>query len=118
MDRKEILFVVILYILFGISAIAISFMGNETPIDIWMIIFIILGIAILLWIIASFIKIPEKSREKLLKNQPKAIKIIEIIFIILIVYEIITMQDLRITWLILFLLLVIPFFGWFFKKEE
>jgi hypothetical protein len=52
------------------------------------------------------------------KNQPTIIKALDILFIVVLIYEIMTLQVLAISWVILFLILFIPFCQWFFKKEE
>lgn len=52
------------------------------------------------------------------KKQHIIVQILDVLFIILLIYETVTMQILSITWIILFLILVIPFCQWFFKKEE
>lgn len=52
------------------------------------------------------------------RKQHVIVQILEALFIIVLIYEIITMQILSITWIILFLIIFIPFCQWFFKKED
>jgi uncharacterized integral membrane protein len=52
------------------------------------------------------------------KKQPAIIKVLDVLFIVVLIYEILTMHVLAISWAILFLILAIPFCQWFFKKEE
>ena len=58
-------------------------------------------------------KIIEKFRK-----QHIAVQILDIIFVILFIYEIITFPAMNETWLMIILLFVITVFQWHFKKEE
>ena len=52
------------------------------------------------------------------KNQHILVKILDIIFIIVFIYGLITMQISPALWIILFLIVFIPFCQWFLKKEK
>jgi len=52
------------------------------------------------------------------KKQNTLIQIIDLLFIIVLIYDILTIQLHPITIVLLFLMFFIPFCQWFFKKEE
>ncbi|WP_406534166.1 hypothetical protein [Methanobrevibacter sp.] len=58
-----------------------------------------------------------KIIDKFRKQHP-LIQALDIMFIILLTYELITMQNLSITWIVLFLIIFIPFCQWYLKKED
>ncbi|WP_458456140.1 hypothetical protein [Methanobrevibacter sp.] len=52
------------------------------------------------------------------RKQHIIVQILDIIFIIVLIYELITMHSLLISWILLFLIIVIPLYQNFFKKEK
>ncbi|AMD18331.1 hypothetical protein TL18_10115 [Methanobrevibacter sp. YE315] len=52
------------------------------------------------------------------RNQHIIVQILDIAFILVLIYELVTMKTLSISLAILFLIIFIPFCQWFFKKEE
>ncbi|MBQ6512158.1 hypothetical protein [Methanobrevibacter sp.] len=52
------------------------------------------------------------------RKQHILVQILDVIFIIVLIYGLITMQISPILWIMLFLIVFIPFCQWFLKKEE
>lgn len=118
MKNKDIVLIMILFILFVVLIFTTPFMDSNMTTRLWVLFFIIIGVILLIWVIISFLKTPGNEIIEKFKQQHKIVQILDVIIVVLIVYELITMQDLHITWLILFLIIIIPFVQWFLKKEE
>lgn len=52
------------------------------------------------------------------KNQHIVLQILDVLFIVVFIYGIITMNVVSISWILLSLLVAIPICQWYFKKEE
>lgn len=52
------------------------------------------------------------------RKQPIILQILDIVCIIVLIYELLTMRSLTISWILLFLIVVIPLCQGFFKKED
>lgn len=52
------------------------------------------------------------------RTQHIVLQILDVLFIVVFIYGIITMNVVSITWILLTLLVAIPICHWYFKKEE
>lgn len=117
MKNKDIILILALMILFAVLVFTTPFMENKIQTHIWISFFMIISLIGIVWAIISLKKYSKEDLISRFKEQPKIVQILDILIIILIVYEIITLQSLQITWLLIFLVIAIPFIQWFFKKE-
>lgn len=86
---------------------------NELVVLLWTLITILLAIFLL--------KVFISNKNRILvgfKNQHIIIQILTVIFAISAIFELITIQNFNITWIIFLILLIAEFYQWFFKKEE
>lgn len=116
--KKDLAFIIGLVILFAILIFATPFLDNKTSSYLWIILFMIIAIIILIWIISSIAKIPKEEMIVRFKTQAGIIQILDIIFVIVFIYELVTIHALKISAIILFIIILIQFSEWFFKKEE
>lgn len=118
MKDNGLIFILALFILLIALIFTTPFMDAGTSNYVWIIFFGCISLILIIWIIMSFLKNPKVDSKKSFKNQPAILQILEIIFIIAILYETIVSQSFRIAGFILFLIVIIKFATWFFKKEE
>lgn len=118
MKNKDIILVLTLMMLFVVLVFLTPFMDNNASSLLWIAFFMIMASIIILWTIISLTKFSKEDLIKKFKKQPKIVQILDIAIIILIAYETITLNPVHITWLLIFLIIVIPFVQWLFKKEE
>lgn len=122
MNNKDIILIVTLFIIFGVLIFTTPSLDGRISLDIW-ILFIaaIFAAAIIRIIIIIIISHRKKSKNELIekfKNQHIVVQILEIAFIVLFIYQLVTVQQLRITSYIFGLLVLALFIEWFLKKEE
>jgi len=118
MNNKDIILIVILFIIFGVLIFTTPSMDGRISLDIWILFIAAIFAAVIIRIIISHRK---KSKNELIekfKNQHIVVQILEIAFILLFLYELISVQQLRITSYIFGLLVLALFIEWFLKKEE
>ena len=111
MNEKTIL--EILVILFFILQFLMAWTRNEMITIIWIIITVILAILISKSLITQKTRILDEF-----KKQHVIIQILIIAFIIIAIFELITIQTFSISWIIFIILAIFGFYKWFFKKEE
>lgn len=111
MNEKTIL--EILAILFFVMQFLMVWTKNEIITIIWVIITIILALLILNSLITQKTKILDEF-----KKQHVIIQILIIAFIMIAVFELITIHTFSISWIIFIILAIFGFYKWFFKKEE
>ncbi len=97
--------------------LVLAFTIPSGGIDILEIFFLIIGILILLGILIRFL-FPENSIAKIFDSQSTLMKIILIVFVVIALYGLITLENLKIIGAVIFLIIVFLFAEWFFKKEE
>lgn len=118
MNNKDIILIVILFIIFGVLIFTTPSMDGRISLDIWILFIAAIFIAVIIRIIISHRK---KSKNELIekfKNQHIVVQILIIAFIVLFIYQLVTVQQLRITSYIFGLLVIALFLQWFLKKEE
>ena len=108
MNNKDIGLIVILFIIFVALIFTTPCMDGKT---------IIIAVVIIRIMIA-LIKRPKKELIEKFKNQHIVVQILIIAFIVLFIYQLVTVQQLRITSYIFGLLVIALFIEWFLKKEE
>lgn len=118
MKQKDIILTLILFLLFVVLIFTTPFVEAGISSLIWIAFFGCISLILIIWIIISALKTSKENSMKNFKNQPLMLQILEIIFIISIVYEAMTFQNFKISGLILFIILIIWFIDWFLKKEE
>lgn len=118
MKNKTTLSAMILFLLFIVLIFATSFMDASAASNLWIVFFGIVGLILIIWIVVSVFKNPEENSIESFKNQHVILQVLEIIFIVSLILEIITVQNIKIAGYILFLILIIKLISWFFKKEE
>lgn len=118
MKNKDILLIVAFLILFSILTFTTPLIGDKTASMLWLLFFIVIGLLVIIWILISLNKLSTEELIERFKKQPKIIQILDLGIVILLIYEFLTMQNIQITGIFIFLLFFIPFCQWFFKKEE
>jgi hypothetical protein len=116
MKHKDISAIMILFLLFIVLTFVTPFMETGIADNLWISFFGVVGLIVIIWILISLTS-KENSIESF-KGQPILLQILEIIFIASFIFEIITVQHVKIAGYILFLIFVIKLITWFFKKEE
>lgn len=121
MNNKDIILIVILFIIFGVLIFTTPSMDGRISLDIWILFIAAIFAAAIIRIIIIIISHRKKSKNELIekfKNQHIVVQILEIAFIVLFIYQLVTVQQLRITSYIFGLLVIALFIEWFLKKEE
>lgn len=117
MKDKGIISIMLLFAILAMLIFITPFIENKTSSYIWILYFIIIGVLAMIWIMTSISKNPKEIVEKF-RKQHTLIQILDVAFIMVFIYGIITMNVVSITWILLALLVAIPLCQWFFKKEE
>lgn len=117
MKDKDIISILLLFAILAMLIFITPFIENKTSSYIWILFFVIIGVLAIIWIITSISRNPKEIVEKF-KNQHILLQILDVVFIAVFVYGIITMNVVSITWLLLGLLVAIPLCQWFLKKED
>lgn len=117
MKDKDIISIMLLFVILVMLIFITPFIENRASSYIWILFFIVIGVLAAIWIITSVSKDPKEIVEKF-RKQHIIIQILDVAFIMVFVYGIITMNVVSITWILLGLLVAIPICQWFFKKEE
>ena len=118
MNNKDIGLIVILFIIFVALIFTTPGMDGKTSLDIWTLFFTIIIAVVIIRIMIALIKRPKKELIEKFKNQHIVVQILIIAFIVLFIYQLVTVQQLRITSYIFGLLVISLFIEWFLKKEE
>ena len=117
MKDKTITYILLLFAVLMLLIFLTPFLENKASGHIWTLFFIIIGILAIIWAVISSSKNPKGIIERF-KNQHIILQILNVVFIMVFVYGIISMNVVSITWILLCLLVLIPVFRWYLKKEE
>lgn len=117
MKDKNTLSILLLFAILVILIFVTPFIENKTSSYVWILFFIVIGVLAIIWIVTSISKDPKEIVEKF-RNQHIILQILDVLFIIVFIYGIITMNVVSMTWVLLILLVAIPVCQWFLEKEE
>lgn len=115
MKHKGTISILSLFVILVMLIFITPFIENKASSHIWIIFFIIVGVLAMMWIMTSTGKNPKEIVAKF-RNQHILLQILDILFIAVFAYGIITLKVVSITWILLSLLVIIPICQWFLKK--
>ena len=117
MKDKNIIYVLLLFAVSVMLIFLTPFLENKSSSHIWILFFIITGILALIWTAISSVKDPKGIVERF-KNQHIILQILDVLFIMTLVYGIISMNVVSIAGILLCLLVMIPVCQQFLKKKN
>ena len=117
MKDKNIIYVLLLFAVSVMLIFLTPFLENKASGHIWTLFFIIIGVLAMIWIITSTGKGPKGIIERF-KNQHCILQILDVMFIMTLVYGIISMNVVSIAGILLCLLVMIPVCQQFLKKKN
>lgn len=116
MKDKDIISIMLLFAILVMLIFITPFIENRASSYVWILFFIAIGVLAIIWIMTSISRSPKEIFEKFTK-QHILLKILDVLFIAVFAYGIITVNVVSITWILLGLLVAIPVCQWFLKKE-
>ena len=117
MKNKEIISILVLIGIFAILTFATPYIENRTASYLWISFFMLVAVLMMIGIIASIAKNQNEILERF-ANQHVLVKILDVVFILVLLYGIMTLNVISITWILIILIALIPICKWFLKKRK
>lgn len=118
MKIKKEVWITILFAIFAVLALGSAFSKNSIFNE--LLLFLIIAVAILFigYIIKALIKTPNSKLIEAYKKQNIILKILDIVVVIVAIYEFTQCKYLQITYIITSAIILIHYYEWFVNKEE